>query len=84
MSIVVSTASGAPDISQSPLTPTPVPTSMMLVAAVAAARTASCAPIEAVIGSTPSSSECWRARAMSSRSMTNSSAYFQLSCLSDT
>ena len=62
----------------------PVPISMMPSGAVAAASIASWAPIDAGIGSTPSSRECWRTSAMSSRSATNSSAYLQLSIRSVT
>jgi len=50
-------ASGAPWRSQSALTPSPVPTSMMAVAPVAATSWASAAPVAGVIGSIPISSE---------------------------
>ena len=74
-------ASGAPDSSQRPLTPTPVPISMMFVAAVAAAMTASWAPIAGLTASIPSSIECCRACAISARSTMKSSANFQLDSL---
>jgi hypothetical protein len=50
----------------------------------AAARTASCAPVAAETGSMPNSSECCRAVTIAGDSTTKSSAYFQLSSLSAT
>src|SRR6185312_3467906 len=84
MSIEVNVAFGAPVSIQSPLTPRPVPISMMLDAELAAATTASWAPVAGETGSTPISIECRRSAAMSSRSSPNSSANLQLESLSDT
>src|SRR6218665_2296270 len=84
MSIDVRTARRADWSIHRPETPTPVPISMIDSALIAAVTTANCAPMAGETGSTPSSWETCRARAIPSDSMTWLSTNFQFSSWSDT